>query len=187
MIEGTRVVLRPITDEDWPTVESWGSRREGLWGSYQRFQLDHIPLLKQAYQKTGLLQRDSGLLMIETREIQQVIGFVRYTLIPYPDSDHPHPEIGFGIAEPSARGQGYAKEAVRLLVDYLFAGYPSERISAFTDAENIPAQRLMEKLGFQREGSLRRSMFRDGDWQDTALYGILRQEWQAVLANHLSE
>ena len=109
-----------------------------------------------------------------------MIGFVRFTLIPYPDHDLPHPEIGFGIPNASARGKGYAQEAIRLIVDYLFSGYPIERISAFTDIENIPAQRVMERIGFCREGILRRAMFRDGEWRDVALYGILRQNRNSV-------
>jgi aminoglycoside 6'-N-acetyltransferase len=133
-----------------------------------------VPLLREAYQKTGLLSRDSGFLLIETRQDQRVIGFVRYTLLQVPDADLPHPEIGFGIPEVSARGQGYAREAVELLVEYLFSGYPTQRIAAFTDGENLPAQRLLEHVGFEREGVLRRAMFRDGAWRDVALYAILR-------------
>lgn len=178
MIKGLRVVLRPIQDKDWPMIEEWGQSREALWGPFQRFQMDHVPLLRQAYQQTSLLKRESGLLLIETLEDQQVIGYVRYTLIPYPDSDLPHPEIGFGIPVTSAHGKGYAKEAVKLLLDYLFSGYPVVRISAFTDEENLPAQKVMERLGFRREGILRGAMFRDGQWRDIAIYGILRQEWK---------
>jgi hypothetical protein len=44
MIEGDRVRLRPLQEGDWPTIEGWGKSREGLWGAYQRFQLDHVPL-----------------------------------------------------------------------------------------------------------------------------------------------
>jgi aminoglycoside 6'-N-acetyltransferase len=178
MIKGLRVVLRPIQDKDWPMIEEWGQSREALWGPFQRFQMDHVPLLRQAYQQTSLLKRESGLLLIETLEDQQVIGYVRYTLIPYPDSDLPHPEIGFGIPVASAHGKGYAKEAVKLLLDYLFSGYPLVRISAFTDEENLPAQKVMERVGFRREGILRGAMFRDGQWRDIAIYGILRQEWK---------
>jgi RimJ/RimL family protein N-acetyltransferase len=178
MIKSSRVILRPIRDEDWSIIEEWGKSREALWGAFQRFQLDHIPLLRQAYQQTGLLRRGSGFLLIETLENPKVIGFVRYTLIPYPDSDTPHPEIGFGIPVVSEQGKGYAKEAVGLLVDYLFSGYPAERIVAFTDVENIPSQRIMERIGFQKEGTLRRAMFRDGQWHDVAVYGILRREWK---------
>ncbi|MCA9922231.1 MAG: GNAT family N-acetyltransferase, partial [Anaerolineales bacterium] len=110
----------------------------------------------------GLLTRESGFLLIETNQEQEVVGYVRYTLIPYPDADMPYPEIGFGIPQSNARGKGYAKEAVKLLVAYLFAGYPVERIIAFTEQENVPAQRVLEKNGFVQEGNLRRSIFRDG-------------------------
>lgn len=174
MIEGKRILLRPIRDEDWSTVEGWGNRRDGLWGTFQRFQLDHVPLLRKAYQQTGLLSRESGLLLVETLQDGQVVGFVRYTLLEVPDADLPHPEVGFGIPVVEARGQGYAQEAVQLLVDYLFAGYPAERIAAFTDVDNKPAQRVLIGVGFEREGVLRRAMFRDGDWRDIALYAILR-------------
>jgi RimJ/RimL family protein N-acetyltransferase len=181
MIEGSRILLRPIQERDWALLEAWGERRAGLWGRFQRFQLDHLPLLRRAYAQTSLLSRESGFLLIETRLDRQVIGFVRYTLIPYPDSDLPHPEIGFGLPEASVQGKGYAKEALQLLVDYLFAGYPCERISAFTDPENLPARRVMESLGFQCEGALRRALFRDGEWRDVALYGLLRREWPGSL------
>ena len=97
-----------------------------------------------------------------------------------PDDDHPTPEIGFGVPELEARGKGYGKEGVALLVDYLFSGYPTERISAFTDMENIPSQRLMESIGFQREGVIRKGYFREGAWHDMAMYGILRSEFIGI-------
>lgn len=178
MIKGTQIVLRPIRDEDWPTIEEWGRDPDGLWGPFQRFQLDHVPQLRHAYEQMGLLTRDSGFLLVETIQKQEIIGYVRYTLIPYPDADTPYPEIGFGIPEASAQGKGFAQEAVRLLSDYLFAGYPVERIIAFTEHENIPAQRVLEKNNFQQEGRLRRSIFRDGQWRDILIYGKLRQETQ---------
>jgi aminoglycoside 6'-N-acetyltransferase len=176
MITGSRVLLRPIQEADWPTIEAWGQSREALWGPYQRFQLDHLPLLRQAFGQEGLLKRESGMLLVETLADHQVIGFVRYSLLRYPDADLPCPEIGFGIPAAGAQGKGYAKEAVGLLVDYLFSGHPAERIMAFTEVENIAAQRVMEGVGFQREGVLRRAMFRDGQWRDIALYGLLRRE-----------
>ena len=176
MIEGGQIRLRPLRDEDWHKIEEWGSTREALWGPYQRFQLDHVPLLREAYQQTALLRRDGGMLLIETSQDRQVVGFVRYSLLSLPDADLPHPEIGFGIPDVVARGKGHAREAVQLLVEYLFAGYPAERVSAFTEEGNEPAQRVMESVGFRREGTLRRAMFRDGEWRNILLYGILRHE-----------
>ena len=181
MIRGTRILLRPVRDEDWPIVEVWGRSREALWGSFQRFQLDHLPRLREAYHETGLLQRDVGFLLIETIQDQRVVGFVRYTLVKFPDVDLPYPDIGFGIPEVGERGKGFAKEAVGLLVDYLLSGYSTERVAALTDVENVPAQRVLESLGFQREGVLRRASFRDGRWCDIAVYSIMRDEWKPEL------
>lgn len=177
MIRGKRVLLRPFRDDDWSTIEGWGQSREALWGPYQRFQLDHIPTLREAFQQSGLLKREAGFLLIATLKEHSVVGFVRYTLLPFPDADMPYPELGCGIGDLKARGKGYAKEAVELLIHYLFAGYPTERIAAFTDIENVPAQRMVEAIGFQREGVLRRVSFRDSCWRDMALYSILRAEW----------
>jgi len=178
MITGTRVLLRPLREEDWEKIREWGKSREALWGQFQRFQLDHLPMLLEAYKQTGLLKRDSGFLIIETIDDQKTVGFVRYTLLRFPDADVAYPEIGVGVPEKVDRGKGYAGEAVGLLVDYLFSGYPMERVAAFTDVENVPAQRILEKLGFRKEGVLRRSMFRDGRWTDTAVYAVLRHEWK---------
>jgi RimJ/RimL family protein N-acetyltransferase len=178
LIKGTRILLRRVKERDWQIIAGWGEQREALWGGFQRFQLDHLPLLRAAYEKTGLLSRDSAFLLIETLEGSEVVGFVRYTLSSFPDADLPQPEIGFGIPETSARGQGYAGEAVNLLVDYLFSGYPVERIWALTEMENEPARRVLGDNGFQREGVLRRSTFRDGAWRDLAIYALLRSEHQ---------
>ena len=51
-MKGTRVQLRPIRDEDWALFEEWGKSREALWGPFQRFQIDHVPMLRQAYQQS---------------------------------------------------------------------------------------------------------------------------------------
>jgi len=178
MLVGENVLLRKIASEDWPLFEKWGARREGLWGPYQRFQLDHLSTLKGAVQQTALLSREGGMLLIETKEDHTAVGFVRYSMTSFPDGDNPYPEIGFGVPEEDARGKGYGQEGVELLVEYLFSGYPVERIVAFTDADNLPAQHLMENLGFKREGVIRRGYFRDGGWHDIYMYGILREEFR---------
>jgi len=174
MLEGALVRLRPVEEKDLGLLEQWGRSREGLWGSYQRFQLDHLPMLVSAFRENGLLSRDFAILLIEDVSDESVVGFVRYTLLRFPDADLPYPEIGYGVPDDANRGRGVATEATRLLVEYLFAGYPCERIAAFADVENVPSRRVLEKLGFEHEGTLRRATFRDGAWRDLAVYSLLR-------------
>jgi len=52
------------------------------------------------------------------------------------------------------------------------------RIHAFADVRNRASQRVLEKAGFQREGTMRRSVFNRGQLRDYCIYGILREEWK---------
>ena len=85
--------------------------------------------------------------------------------------------IGFTLL-PEARGRGFASEAVLLLVDYLFLHTQDQRIQAETHPDNHASQRVLEKAGFQLEGRLRRTVFSRGQWRDTLMYSLLREEWQ---------
>ena len=93
-----------------------------------------------------------------------------------PRADDPRQcEIGFTIA-PGYQGHGYATEAVRLLVGYLFTARGKHRITAFCDARNTASAALLERVGFRREGHLRQSTWAKGEWTDDLLYALLRDE-----------
>ena len=85
-------------------------------------------------------------------------------------------EIGFTIA-PGHQGHGYATEAARLLVGYLFGRRGKHRITASCDARNTASAAVLERLGMRREGHLRESTWAKGEWTDDLLYGLLHHEW----------
>jgi ribosomal-protein-alanine N-acetyltransferase len=86
--------------------------------------------------------------------------------------------IGYQVV-PERRRQGVGTEAVRLIVDYLFLHKDIGRIQAETHPDNTGSRRILEKAGFTFEGHIRRSSFSLGEWRDTAMHSILREEWQA--------
>jgi RimJ/RimL family protein N-acetyltransferase len=67
-------------------------------------------------------------------------------------------EIGFTLA-PERQRKGLAQEAVSLLLDHAFGAMGKHRVLAITDAENIPAHKLLETLGFRR-GAVRDVTFK---------------------------
>ena len=87
-------------------------------------------------------------------------------------------EIGFTIAG-EHQGRGYATEAARLLVGYLFAGRGKHRVTACCDARNAASAAVLERLGMRREGHLRESTWAKGEWTDDLLYALLHHEWHA--------
>jgi len=84
-------------------------------------------------------------------------------------------EIGY-ILTPDAQGLGIGREAVTAVIDRLFTE-GQRRVFADTDPENDASNRLLARLGFRHEGTLR------GEWEthigvrDSLIWGLLAAEW----------
>ncbi len=86
-------------------------------------------------------------------------------------------ELGYSLT-PSRQGHGLAAEAVRRALDFGFDTLGLERIEADVDPRNQASCRLAERLGFQREGLLRNRWRVGGEFTDSILYGLLRNEFR---------
>jgi RimJ/RimL family protein N-acetyltransferase len=86
-------------------------------------------------------------------------------------------EIGFSLAR-VYQGQGYASEAIRRLLDYLFDELDLHRVRAICDVENVASARLLERVGMRREAHFIESFWIKGRWSSEYWYAILRREWQ---------
>ena len=91
-------------------------------------------------------------------------------------------DIGFTL-HPSAQGRGLATEAVGELLRYLFEERAKHKVCADCDTRNDASWRLLERLGFRREGTFRAS-YRDASaWADEHVYGLLADEWSGGRAD----
>ncbi|HEV3440688.1 MAG TPA: GNAT family protein [Gemmata sp.] len=88
-------------------------------------------------------------------------------------------ELGYWLAEPFW-GRGLAVEACRALVDHVFREYAPERLQARVIAGNVASSRVLDKLGFRFEGTLRSGLFRREKFEDLHIYSLLRAEWTIV-------
>ena len=91
------------------------------------------------------------------------------------DRDQRRAELGYWMGR-DARGQGFASEAARALLDYGFGELGLERIFASHFPWNPASGRVLEKAGMQREGTLRGHVLKNGARVDLHFYGILRAE-----------
>ena len=75
---------------------------------------------------------------------------------------------------PTVRGKGYMTEAGKAVVKFLHnTGF--DRIEAFADVENIASIKVMEKIGMQYEGTLRKyDCRRDDTLYDAKMYSIIK-------------
>jgi RimJ/RimL family protein N-acetyltransferase len=88
-------------------------------------------------------------------------------------------ELGYVFA-PAVGGRGLATEAARALTDLAFEHFGCHRVFAQLDPRNTASARLCERIGMTHEAHLRRDWWGKGGWSDTAVYGLLREEWAAA-------
>jgi RimJ/RimL family protein N-acetyltransferase len=109
---------------------------------------------------------------IESRSAGDLVGDVGVHL----HENRRQAEIGFTLAV-AHQGRGYATEAVGRVLTHLFTDAGLVRVSAECDARNDRSARLLERLGFRREGLRVRNTFAKGEWTDDLLFGLLAEDW----------
>jgi RimJ/RimL family protein N-acetyltransferase len=117
--------------------------------------------------------RSDQVFMITDRrsgEIIGAIGLVGFT------REHSRAKIGYWIGRPFWN-RGYATEAVCAVLDYGFRVIGLHRIYAFSLTRNKASGRVIEKCGMRHEGVLRHHIQKNGNFQDIAVHGIIREEY----------
>lgn len=94
------------------------------------------------------------------------------------DVAHRRGEIGFALGG-AHWGRGYASEAVGAVVAHAFEERGLHRLEADADPRNGASLRVLEKLGFVREGLARERYQLYGELQDSVMLGLLAPEWRA--------
>jgi RimJ/RimL family protein N-acetyltransferase len=82
------------------------------------------------------------------------------------------------VFDAAAWGHGYATETAHAVLRWAFDTLDLNRVQAETDTRNVASARVLEKLGFVREGTLRENCVVNGDVSDSWVFGLLRREWR---------
>lgn len=86
-------------------------------------------------------------------------------------------EIGYALAQ-RYWNQGIAKEAARLVIKYAYSHMGLHTIMANTNPQNIASQALLTSLGFQKEAHFRQDYYFDGQYLDSYIYGLIKEDWK---------
>lgn len=91
--------------------------------------------------------------------------------------DWDRPQLAYWLV-PEHHGEGYGKEAIGLVVEYVFRTFDIRGVGAHAFDYNAASRGLLESLGFTKEGRAREARFVDGEYRDAVHYGLLRREWR---------
>jgi len=84
------------------------------------------------------------------------------------------------IGEPEYWGRGIIGEAIKLLVRYGFTELNFHKIYAGVFSPNARSLRAAEKLGFEKEGIIKETMYVDGQYLDEHKFALFKRDWMKV-------
>lgn len=99
----------------------------------------------------------------------RIIGSCGYNMLDY---DNARTEIGYDLGR-AFWGQGYASEAINALTEYAFNTMDFHRIEAKVEPANLNSIKVLEKLNFQLEGTMRQCERSNGTFIDLCMYSKL--------------
>ena len=176
-LEGTRVVLREMVEEDAEGVFAYASDPEVTqhlaWGPTEELEAS------RDYIRECRAENHAGLALtlgVEWKAERAVVGAVALFNLAHA---HNVGEIGF-VLQRRVWGRGIGHEMLSLMLHYGFTAMHLERIEGWAVAENARSRHLLEKVGMTREGLLRGHRVYRGVPVDRVVYGLLRSDWERL-------
>ena len=160
--------LRPWRAGDLDSLVRHASSRNVWLGLRDRFPHPYTRDAGRAWLEATVAERPPTTLAIEIAgEAAGGIG-----VVPGGDVNSHTGEIGYWLGE-GHWGRGVMTEAVRGFVPWAASTFGLRRFYAEIFATNPASMRVLEKCGFRREGVLRRHAFKDGQYLDEIVYGLV--------------
>ena len=173
-LDTERLRLRPFTDEDADPLYALHTNAHALryWDSppwTERARAERFIAASRQMAEEGTGAR----LAIDRVADDAFIGWSSLTRW---DRVHRSASLGYCLTD-AAWGHGYATEAAHRLLQWAFDTLDLNRVQAEADTRNVASARVLEKLGFVREGTLREDCVVNGEVSDSWVYGLIRREW----------
>lgn len=181
LLETDRLVIRKFNDDDLETFLAY--RNDPQVAEYQGWDIPYsrekaLEFIEEM--KNRLPGEPGGWLQaaIVTKSASKFVGDCAF----FVKKDDPRQAfVGCTIAQAHWR-KGYAVEATRRLLAYLFEELNLHRVIADTDVENMASWRTLERVGFRREAHFVENIWFKGKWASEYHYAMLEREWKSHAA-----
>lgn len=178
-IEGEqKIYLRAFEPDDYRQINAWRKDEEiyRLTGGNKRF-------VSSERDRQWVLEKIANnetedYLAICLAESGRMIGYISVSNIDYRNSRADW--SGIVIGDKECRGQGYASQAIYLLLEYCFDELGLHRVTGYWLSENTVSLFVGRMLGFRQEGVLRDYVYKSGRRHDVILMSVLKPEFEQL-------
>lgn len=177
MLVGDRILVRPVENEDIPTIFQWSSdyelkelfdfrleflSRDELYSEVERYKADEKTI--------DLCIADKGDKKIVGRCVLTEVDFINKKA-----------NCFLYIGDPEFRDKGYGTEALYIIMDYIFNKLNLNRLESYVFDFNKKAIKCYKKCGLKVEGIIREGVYRRGKYHDIYIMGILKYEYEEMI------
>ena len=171
-VDTPRLSLEATTPEHAEAI--WKAKESSLedlrpWMDWADGDLDSVVVYTQRCQQRWSAGLEWNFTILEEEEVVGCTSIFGY------DARYRKGEVGYWIRSDRG-GRGYAAEAVSALVAFGFDDLGLHRIELHCGVENERSIRVAEKLGFEREGTMRHALRTSSKWYDAYLYALLASD-----------
>ncbi len=168
---GRKIYLRPATPDDIISHHTWFVQSEPQTQTCRAFPFRSASETAEAYKKKekDAFEQRFAIVRKNDKMLVGTISFFDYNNL------NRSAELGL-LIDPDERKNGFAKDALKTLINYLFRHRDLYKVYAQTWAENTGSVKLLESIGFNRDGVLRNHHFYDGEFSADYIYSLLRAE-----------
>ncbi|MFI5623788.1 GNAT family N-acetyltransferase [Nocardioides sp. NPDC051685] len=173
-LDAGALVLRDFEEGDTDGVHAIvGDERVTHWLSFDsRSREEAQAMLDGILDRQNCSPRPEYYLAItESASPEVIIGFARLGLGGVKAAD-----LGYAL-RPEWQHRGHARTAVSRMIEFAFNDLRLHRLTANIGPANTASMRLVESLGFQREGTIRDHVHTNGAWRDSVSFSLLEGEW----------
>jgi len=172
IMQTARLLIRPFKPDDWRDLYEYLSQAQVVeYEPYEPYTVEAAKL--EAINRS----QNHDFHAVCLKESNKLIGNIYLS-----ERDYNSWELGY-VFNYAYWHSGYAAEAARAVITQVFKDNRAHRVIACCNPKNERSLRLLERLGFRREGHLMQNIYFKVDesgnpvWQDTYEYGMLAEEW----------
>ncbi|MDP2060467.1 MAG: GNAT family N-acetyltransferase [Flavobacteriaceae bacterium] len=177
ILETIRLIIRPIVLDDKDEIFEYRSDRET--NKYQGWIPTTVADVETFIEKISKQINEPGTwfqFVIVEKETKKVVGDLG---VHFFDSENKQVEIGCTVNK-DFQHKGYATEAVKRVIEYLFKELNKHRIITSIDPDNKNSIRMVERIGFRKEAHFIESLWVNEKWVDDLIYALIEKDWEQL-------
>ncbi|SHJ79098.1 Protein N-acetyltransferase, RimJ/RimL family [Dethiosulfatibacter aminovorans DSM 17477] len=173
---GKRVILRALEIEDMEYLREMLNDPE-MESAVIGWSFPTSKYEQEQWYKNMITDKNNLKFAIQSNE-GELIGLATLGKIDWKNRKATH---GIKLGKNTPKGQGYATDAVMAVMKYAFEELQLNRLDGSWFENNIASQNLYIKCGWVIEGKVRKSIYKNNEYRNEVIVGILREEYYQLI------